>query len=179
MNQPIIKQEQKPLPIEIERKFLLNCELPKELLNNLPQKESISQGFLSTDIDKVVRIRHSTDWRFKQERAYLTVKGRSLNNGITRTEIETEITAESAKQLLSTFCGNTVEKIRYKINHAGFVWEIDEFLGLNAGLWVAEIELMNENQEFDKPSFIGEEVTHDKRYTNVALSQFPYSQWDK
>ena len=169
-------ENENPLPVEIERKFLLNCSLPQELLDNIPHKSFIKQGFLSIDEEKVVRIRVSTDRRSFQE-GFLTVKGRSNEGGMTRTEIETPINSREAETLLKTFCPNIIDKTRYIINCNGSVWELDQFHGVNEGLWVAEIELSSEDQKFSKPSWIGKEVTTDSRYTNAALSKHPYTAW--
>ena len=169
-------ENENPLPVEIERKFLLNCSLPQELLDNIPHKSFIKQGFLSIDEEKVVRIRVSTDRRSFQE-GFLTVKGRSNEGGMTRTEIETPINSREVETLLKTFCPNIIDKTRYIINCNGSVWELDQFHGVNEGLWVAEIELSSEDQKFSKPSWIGKEVTNEPHYTNAALSKRPYSTW--
>ena len=163
---------------EIERKFLISGVLHKELLDAIENKFTITQAFLSVDPDKVVRIRLSES-EF-EDVAYLTVKGHAAGDeGITRTEIETKISFKQAQQLINEFCGQKIEKIRYNIPCGGLTWEIDEFLGDNKGLWIAEVELASELQEFKKPSFIGKEVSTDKRYTNVALSLKPYSTWSE
>lgn len=163
-------------PKEIERKFLLRHALTAELLENYPHKEKIVQGFLSTDVDKVIRIR-ITDGLPYCHQAYLTVKGRSTNGGITRTEIETPISAEVAQQLLDNFCGNLIEKTRYRIKCYGLVWEVDEFHGANEGLWVAEVELTSEDQAIIKPSWVGTEVSSDPKYTNARLAEHPFKDW--
>lgn len=169
--------EEKPIPKEIERKFLLKEPLTLELIDNWANKETIAQGYLSKDIDKVVRIRLSTD-NFGDRIAFLTVKGRGEGKeGITRTEIESRIQYDFALQLLNIFCGNVVSKTRYKVNVGNHTWEIDRFHGVNEGLWIAEIELKSEDEEFVKPSFIGEEVTHDPKYTNVRLADHPFKDW--
>ena len=166
-----------PAPKEIERKFLLREALTSELLENYPHKEKIKQGFLCTDVDKVIRIRITQSNRAFGNEAFLTVKGRSTNGGITRTEIETVIPVEVAEQLLSNFGGNVIEKTRYRIKCYGLEWEVDEFHGVNEGLWVAEVELESEDQGIVKPSWVGKEVSSDPKFTNVALSLRPYSQW--
>ena len=154
-------------------------KLTPELLENLSQKESITQGYLSRDVDKVIRIRICWDPKVFSEVAYLTVKGHGEGKeGISRTEIETKIDVDTAKLLLDQFCGNLVTKIRYKVKVGSHVWEIDRFTGVNEGLWIAEIELKHEDEEFDKPSFIGEEVTHDPKYTNVRLADCPFKDWE-
>lgn len=112
------------------------------------------------------------------EVAYLTVKGRGEGKeGISRTEIETRIDVDKAKLLLEQFCGNPIIKTRYKVKVGSHIWEIDRFHGVNEGLWIAEIELQSEDEEFVKPSFIGDEVTHDSKYTNVRLADCPFKDW--
>ena len=108
--------EEKVIPKEIERKFLLKEKLTPELLENWSHKETITQGYLSRDIDKVIRIRICRDMRVFGEVAYLTVKGRGEGKeGISRTEIETRIDVDKAKLLLEQFCGNIITKTRYKV----------------------------------------------------------------
>ena len=170
--------EEKVIPKEIERKFLLKEKLTPELLENWSHKETITQGYLSRDIDKVIRIRICWDMSVFGEVAYLTVKGRGEGKeGISRTEIETRIDVDKAKLLLEQFCGNIITKTRYKVKVGSHVWEIDRFTGVNEGLWIAEIELQSEYEEFVKPSFIGDEVTHDPKYTNVRLADCPFKDW--
>ena len=169
--------EKESLPKEIERKFLLKTQITPELIENWHDKSKIVQGYLSKDIDKVVRIRISSEPVWGKV-AYLTVKGRSQgNDGISRVEVESKIDPDFAQVLLSNFCGNIVEKTRYRLRVCGNVWEIDQFHGVNEGLWVAEIELESEDQEFVKPSFVGEEVSHDPKYTNVRLAEHPFKDW--
>jgi len=170
--------EEKVIPKEIERKFLLKEKLTPELIENWGHKESITQGYLSRDADKVIRIRTCWEPSLFQEVAYLTVKGKAEGKeGISRTEIETQINIDKAKLLLEQFCGNLITKTRYKVKVGSHTWEIDRFHGVNEGLWVAEIELQSEDEEFIKPSFIGDEVTHDPKYTNVRLADCPFKDW--
>ena len=170
--------EEKTIPKEIERKFLLKERLTPELLENWSFKQTISQGYLSKDIDKVIRIRTCWEPSVFHEVAYLTVKGRGEGvEGITRTEIETQIHIDKAKLLLEQFCGNIITKTRYQIKVGSHIWEIDRFHGVNEGLWIAEIELKSEDEEFVKPSFVGDEVTHDPKYTNVRLADHPFKDW--
>jgi CYTH domain-containing protein len=150
---------------EIERKFLVIGE-DWRTDNGI----FIRQGFLHNEIESTVRVRASG------ERAYLTIK--SAMSGITRTEFEYDIPLEDANQMLDELCQQPlIEKIRRKIQMDGFTWEIDEFLGENAGLVVAEIELEGEHQEFPKPDWLGEEVSDDARYLNANLVKNPYSKW--
>lgn len=153
--------------IEIERKFLL-----KPGVDWKPETEgtTIKQGYLSIDPERVIRV------RIAGSHAFLTIKGKV--SGISRTEMEYEIPIPDAEVLLKLCLNSVVEKTRYKIDAGDLVWEVDVFEGDNKGLIMAEIELQNENQEFEKPAWIGEEVSFDKRYFNSYLSQTPYSKWD-
>lgn len=152
--------------IEIERKFLLTGTAWKQLAAGTAYR----QGYLSAVKERTVRVRTIDD------RGFLTVKGISV--GATRSEYEYEIPLADAKALLDDLCEKPlIEKNRYKIEYAGFIWEVDEFFGKNDGLVVAEIELENEEQSFDKPEWVGEEVTGDVRYFNSNLIKEPYSQW--
>ena len=164
--------------VEIERKFLINSDHAKEIISLWPRFLNIKQGFLSTDKDKVVRVRKSTGTL--GEHSFITVKGKANGpNDITRPEIETEIENAAAESILATFCGSIIEKTRFIVKIGNHYWEIDKFLGANEGLWVAEIELQSEDEEFELPGFIGKEVSTDPKYTNVALSQRPYSTWSE
>ena len=152
--------------IEIERKFLLQGDGWR----GLGQPVLLRQGYLSSNKERVVRV------RIEGEGATLTIKGRS--RGATRGEWEYPIPLADAAELLDGLCEQPlIEKYRRRIEFAGNVWEVDEFLGANQGLAFAEIELSSEDQAFDKPDWIGEEVTHDPRYYNSSLIRLPYSQW--
>lgn len=151
--------------VEIERKFLPAGDGWRAL----GQPLLLRQGYLSSDPARVVRV------RVEGEQAYMTVKGRSV--GATRGEWEYPIPLADANELLALCAQPLVEKYRRRIEFAGNVWEVDEFLGANQGLVVAEIELGAEDQPFDKPDWIGAEVTHDKRYYNSNLARHPYSAW--
>jgi len=152
--------------VEIERKFLLAGDGWRAL----GQPVLLRQGYLSTTPDRVVRVRVEGDG------ATLTIK--SKNVGATRGEWEYPLPLADAMELLDCVCAQPViEKYRSRIAFAGHTWEVDEFLGANQGLLFAEIELASEDQAFDKPDWIGEEVTHDRRYYNASLISLPYSQW--
>ena len=153
--------------VEIERKFLLNGDQWRAL----GQPLLLRQGYLSSTPARVVRV------RIEGEQAFMTVKGKSV--GATRGEWEYPIPLLDANELLALCEQPLVEKYRRKIEFAGNVWEVDEFLGANAGLVVAEIELFSENQQFERPEWIGAEVTHDARYFNSALARHPYSAWQR
>ena len=127
-------------------------------------------GYLVADAVRAVRV------RIEGERAVVTIKGKST--GASRGEWEYEIPIADATELLDGLCEQPqVEKIRHRIDYAGHTWEVDEFLGLNAGLVVAEIELGAEDEAFDKPDWIGPQVEVEKRYYNACLIRAPYSQW--
>jgi CYTH domain-containing protein len=152
--------------IEIERKFLLTSTSWKQLAPGT----SYRQGYLNSTKERTVRVRTIDD------KGFLTIKGVSV--GATRVEYEYEIPVADAQHLLDDLCEKPlIEKNRYKITHAGFVWEVDEFFGENMGLIVAEIELESEDQSFEKPEWVGEEVTGDPRYFNSSLIKEPYTQW--
>jgi len=152
--------------VEIERKFLL----ANEGWRGQGHPTLMRQGYLVADPVRTVRV------RIEGERAVITIKGKST--GASRGEWEYEIPVPDATELLDGLCEQPqVEKIRHRIAHAGHTWEVDEFLGLNAGLVVAEIELGAEDEAFEKPDWIGAEVTGDKRYFNSSLIRMPYSQW--
>lgn len=154
--------------IEIERKFLITSEdFKKEAIS----KTYIVQGFLNSHPERTVRV------RLKDEKGYLTVKGKSSEDGTTRFEWETEITKEEAEKLLQLCEKGVIEKQRYEVVFEGSVFEVDEFLGENAGLTIAEIELNKASQPFQKPSWLGKEVTGDNNYYNSQLSKNPYKNW--
>lgn len=151
---------------EIERKFLIKTsEWP-----GCSRKTYFKQGYLSTDPERVVRV------RIAGEKAFITIKG--ANSGIVRNEYEYEIPVDDAHQMLDSLCHKPlIEKIRYFYPQENLVWEIDEFLGDNKGLFIAEIELPSEDYAFFKPQWIGEEITGDKRYYNSNLVKNPYNKW--
>ncbi len=144
---------------EIERKFLVK-ESIHSLLPSLKSK-SIQQGYISDTQNAIVRV------RTKGEKGFLTIKGST--KGITRTEFEYEIPLEEAKTLLSCFCEFKIEKERYEFHFNSHTWEIDVFHGKLAGLIVAEIELKSEEEAFNKPEWLSEEVSFDERYYNSSL----------
>jgi adenylate cyclase len=152
--------------VEIERKFLVRGDAWRAL----GEAQLMRQGYLSTDPERVVRV------RIEGESATMTIKGRSV--GASRGEWEYPIPLADAAELLDRLCQQPlIEKYRRRIPHAGMVWEVDEFLGANAGLVVAEIELAAEGQVFERPDWIADEVTDDRRYFNSNLIRLPYSRW--
>lgn len=152
--------------IEIERKFLVKGEDWRFLATG----QTYRQGYISTVRGIAVRVRIAGD------RAYLTIKGKT--QGMTRQEFEYPIPLNDAETMLDTLCDRPlIEKTRYAIQLGNFFWEIDEFFGDNQGLILAEIELIDENQEIDLPTWIDREVTDDPRYYNVNLVRHPYKDW--
>jgi adenylate cyclase len=151
---------------EIERKFLVLLEkFPKNL-----HYELFRQGYLSTKKERTVRVRLAGD------KGFLTIKG--ITKGVSRSEYEYEIPKDDAINLIETLCQKPlIEKKRYKIEHIGHTWEVDEFLGENKGLWIAEIELNAEDEKFETPDWLGDEVSHDSRYFNSSLISNPFSRW--
>ena len=150
--------------VEIERKFLVDHEKWKKLKK--PAGTHYHQGYLLDDLNCTIRVRLAGTVGF------ITIKG--SNSGISRKEFEYKIPAAEASELIASMARSSVEKIRYKIKFAGKLWEIDEFLGDNEGLIMAEIELKEEEEKFDKPSWIGVEVSDDDRYYNSNLAKNPF-----
>ncbi|MCP4428246.1 MAG: CYTH domain-containing protein [Chloroflexi bacterium] len=150
---------------EIERKFLVVGNGWRETEGKLYR-----QGYLNSAKERVVRV------RVVGEKGYLTIKG--VNVGAVRAEFEYEIPVEEANEMLNSLCEwPIVEKQRHIVEFGGFTWEVDAFADENEGLVVAEIELESEDQSFDKPDWIGEEVTDDPRYYNVNLVKRPFQTW--
>ena len=153
---------------EIERKFLVKSDLFK--LFATAQKK-IAQGYLNTHPERTVRVRISN------KKAFLTVKGKGNESGMTRFEWEKEIPLEEAKSLLELCEKGVIEKTRFEIPVGKHVFEVDEFYGENRGLIIAEIELSDENEAFEKTDWLGKEVTNDKRFYNAYLSKNPFLEW--
>lgn len=149
---------------EIERKFLVTSNDWRT-----PHGERICQGYLNRDKERTVRI------RLRGPDAFITIKGISV--GARRAEFEYAIPLADAKPLLALCEKPLIDKTRHTVEHAGSTWEIDEFHGDNAGLVVAEIELNSEDQPFERPPWLGAEVTHDPRYFNAQLAAHPYCEW--
>lgn len=155
------------MPKEIERKFLLkNNDWKKEISNST----EIRQGYLSLDNERNVRV------RVRGEKGILTIKGKTEN--ISRKEFEYEIPKVEAEELLGLCHRPLIEKIRHEIIIGNHTWEIDEFLGENKDLIVAEIELEDEKQIFEKPIWLGKEVSDDVRYYNASLVQLAFKDWE-
>jgi CYTH domain-containing protein len=154
--------------IEIERKFLVTSD---DFKTESFQKTRIIQGFLNTHSERTVRV------RLKGEKGYLTVKGKSTDDGLKRFEWEKEISKTDAESLLNLCEEGVIDKMRYEVNQGKHVFEIDEFFGNNEGLIIAEVELEDENDHFDIPHWLGKEVTGDIKYYNSQLSLTPYKMW--
>jgi len=152
---------------EIERKFLVQ----KERFTPSVFQTILKQAYLSVDPERVVRV------RLEGEQAWITIKGKIM--GITRSEFEYPISAGDAEEMLKLALFPPVEKIRHRITWEGTLWEVDEFRGANEGLWLAEVELESEDAPFSRPGWLGEEVTHDRRYYNSQLAQRPYTTWEQ
>lgn len=153
---------------ETERKFLVTSAKFKE---EAYQNNRIVQGFLSVDPSRTVRVRINGD------KGFLTIKGKSNESGMSRFEWEKEIEPGEAEQLLQLCLPGKIEKIRYLVKRGQHIFEVDEFLAENEGLIVAEIELKTEDENFEIPTWLGKEVTGEKRYYNSQLSMNPYNTW--
>jgi adenylate cyclase len=157
------------MALEIERKYLLKSDAWRALVG---EGQLLRQGYLSTTPERTVRV------RVVDQQAWLTIKG--ISQGIARLEYEYAIPPADAMQMLDALCPQPlIEKYRYRIADPaqGIVWEIDEFLGANQGLIVAEVELTSTEQTLNLPEWIGQEVSDDTRYFNSALLKHPYKDW--
>ena len=154
--------------IEIERKFLV---LSNDFINEAFAKKRIVQGYLNSKPERTVRV------RIKEDKGFLTIKGKGNATGTTRLEWETEIPLQDAEKLLAICEHGTIDKIRHEVKVGNHIYEVDVFEGENEGLVVAEIELQSEDESFKKPSWIGKEVTNDERFYNAYLSQNPFMSW--
>ncbi|MFN6568522.1 CYTH domain-containing protein [Dendronalium sp. ChiSLP03b] len=151
---------------EIERKFLVKGDGWRKLAEG----SVYCQGYISTQKAATVRVRIVGD------RGYLTIKGPSIK--YSRAEFEYTIPIEDAQEMLNTLCDRPlIEKIRYKLEWGGLIWEIDEFDGVNKGLILAEVELTDEKQQIELPDWIDEEVSENPKYFNSNLVKHPFSQW--
>ncbi|RUL59797.1 CYTH domain-containing protein [Prevotella koreensis] len=153
---------------EIERKFLVRGE---DFKQQAESSSYIKQGYILSGGGRTVRV------RIRDEKGFLTIKGPSRNGGLSRYEFEKEITLDEAEHLMALCEPGVVEKRRYIVPFRDHVFEVDEFFGDNDGLVFAEVELNDENESFEKPEFIGTEVTGDRRFYNSHLRRFPYLLW--
>lgn len=154
--------------IEIERKFLVTSQTFK---NEASLQVHIVQGFLNTDPERTVRI------RIKGSKGFITVKGKTSKSGTTRFEWEKEIAVEEAENLLKLCEKGVIDKMRYEVPYKSHNFEVDVFQEDNEGLILAEVELDTETEAFEKPEWLGKEVTGDLRYYNSQLSKNPYKLW--
>ena len=157
------------MALEIERKFLVVGEFRDQAYSF----SRIRQGYISSGNGKTVRV------RIRDDRGYLTIKGPSDLAGLARYEFETEIALSDAQDLMKLCEPGIIDKTRYLVRSGNHVFEVDEFYGDNEGLIMAEVELHSEDEPFQKPSFIGPEVTGDRRYYNAHLRRNPYKMWGK
>ncbi|WP_018336434.1 CYTH domain-containing protein [Butyricimonas synergistica] len=155
------------MALEIERKFLVKGNFKTE--SHVSTR--VTQGYLSSSPERTVRV------RIKGEKGFITIKGKGNASGTSRYEWEKEIPVEEARELLQLCEPGIIDKTRYLIRHEGHLFEVDEFHGENDGLVIAEIELKNENENFSRPAWLGEEVTGDRKYYNAMLSRNPYVNW--
>lgn len=149
---------------EIERKFLVRGDFKSQAFRS----ERITQGYLSSVPERTVRV------RIKGNEGFITIKGQSNASGLTRYEWEKEIPVDEARELLQLSEPGMIDKTRYLVQVGKHVFEVDEFYGENEGLILAEIELQSEDEPFEKPEWLGKEVTGDPRYYNAMLSKKPY-----
>lgn len=153
---------------EIERKFLvLDDSYKREAFSS----SHIRQGYICSERGRTVRI------RIRDDRAYITIKGPSLNGGLSRYEFEQEIPLDDAHHLLTLCEPGVIDKTRWLVKSDSHTFEVDEFHGDNDGLVMAEVELRTEDEAYEKPDFIGKEVTGDRRYYNSQLRRNPYKMW--
>lgn len=156
------------MAIEIERKFLVTDDSYKTLAYH---SDRIAQGYICREGGNSARV------RVRGDKGYITIKGPSRDGGLSRYEWEKEIPVQEAWELMRLCNGATIDKTRYLVRCGAHTFEIDEFHGDNEGLVVAEVELSNVDELFEKPGFIGKEVTGDKRYYNSSLTRVPYKCW--
>jgi CYTH domain-containing protein len=155
--------------LEIERKFLVKGD---DYKRQAYSKSRIRQGYICSGHGRTVRV------RLRDDRGYLTIKGPSNENGISRYEFEKEITFAEAVQLMRLCEPGQIDKTRYLVKSGSHTFEVDEFYGDNEGLVMAEVELQSEDEPFEKPDFIGQEVTGDRRYYNAHLVKNPFKTWN-
>jgi adenylate cyclase len=155
------------MPLEIERKFLVKEGYKQYAFTHT----RITQGYLSSVPERIVRIRINGD------RGFITIKGVSNSSGMSRYEWEKEISADEARELLALCEPGIIDKTRYLVQVGKFTFEVDEFYGENEGLVIAEVELSSEEEQFEKPGWLGIEVTGDRRYYNSKLAKMPFKKW--
>jgi CYTH domain-containing protein len=156
--------------LEIERKFLVKTNDYKRLATS---SSRICQGYICSQRGRTVRV------RIRDGRGYLTIKGPSDIGGLARYEFEKEISLDEAQHLMKLCEPGVIDKTRYLVPSGKHTFEVDEFYGENEGLVMAEVELSAEDEAFEKPDFIGQEVTGDRRYYNSCLLKKPFTSWDE
>jgi adenylate cyclase len=155
------------MALEIERKFLVKGEF-----KDLAQSHSrIAQGYICSGNGRTVRV------RIRDNKGYLTIKGPSGEAGISRYEFEKEITLSEAQELMAICEPGIIDKTRWLVPYENHLFEVDEFYGDNEGLLMAEVELKSEDEYFEKPAFLGREVTGDRRFYNGHMRKYPYKLW--
>lgn len=154
--------------VEIERKFLV---VSNDFINEAFAQKRIVQAYLNSNPERSVRI------RIKDGKGFLTIKGKGNETGTTRLEWEKEIALEDAEKLLVLCEEGSIDKTRYEIKAGKHIYEVDVFKDENEGLIIAEIELQSEDESFEKPNWLGAEVTNDERYYNAYLSKKPFKKW--
>ncbi len=152
---------------EIERKFLVKGDFKPFVKKSL----RIVQGYLSSVPERTVRV------RIKGDKGFITVKGIGNESGASRFEWEKEIPKEDVENLFKICEPGIIDKTRYLVEAGNHTYEVDEFYGENEGLIIAEVELASEDENFEKPDWLGEEVTGDPKYYNSMLMKHPYSRW--
>ena len=157
------------MSIEIERKFLVKGDYKSQAFSH----SHIEQGYIPCAPGRTVRV------RIRDEKAYLTIKGKSDKAGLSRYEFETEIPFDEAHNLMNLCAPGRIDKVRWLVKSGEHTFEVDEFFGDNEGLVVAEVELQSEDELFVRPDFLGEEVTGDRKYYNSHLMNRPYSTWSE
>lgn len=157
------------MPTEIERKFIVKGDFSADVYNS----QRIVQGYICSQPGRTVRV------RIRGEKGFLTIKGPSDDKGLSRYEFEREIPVADAEQLLKLCEPGAIDKVRHLIRAGKHVWEVDVFQGDNEGLIMAEVELASEDEVFEKPDWVGEEVSGDRRYYNSMLTREPYTTWEK
>lgn len=156
------------MAIEIERKFLVDGDYKALSASHT----RIVQGYICSERGRTVRV------RLRDERSYLTIKGPSLDGGLSHYEFEKEITRDEALSLLRLCEPGIIDKVRWLVPFGGHTFEVDEFFGENEGLVVAEVELQQADEAFERPTFLGREVTGERRYYNAQLRVRPYKLWN-
>lgn len=156
------------MALEIERKFLVADDSYKSMAFH---SDRIAQGYLCREGGNSARV------RVRGDKGYITIKGPSMDGGISRFEWEKEIPASDAWDLLKLCHGRIIDKTRYLVKCGKHTFEVDEFYGDNEGLVMAEVELESPDEEFERPPFLGKEVTGDRRYYNSSLTRFPFKCW--